>query len=72
MEMRVTEYQSRCWHCGKYQTQEEQDKCEEVAKEPKCPKCGKDMKPIYDPITEKISEYSWACECNPDMILSIG
>lgn len=33
-------------------------------KHPRCPKCGELMK--------KESEYTWMCECSPDLRLSIG
>ena len=42
-------------------------------KPPICPLCNKPMKPAYDKIAKKITEYTWQCKkCTPELFLSIG
>ena len=40
--------------------------------EKECPKCGKDMEEKFDEIAKKYTGYQWYCECNPNLIISIG
>lgn len=39
---------------------------------PRCGACGKQMEHAPDPISGKLSEYTWVCPCNPGQYISIG